>query len=414
MKILLTLGLMGFVAIGVGTKYRDDVLDYLKQRTMPHYYTVQVTRGDVASVINSTGTVKPTQSVLVGSFVSGPIKTIFVDFTDEVHKDQVIAKVDPRIYAAQVARDEATLATRQAELTKAEAILQRAINDEERALKLHKQTPGAISVSELDEKKFSRQSLSAGVSVAQAMIREAQANLDNSKANLAYTEIRSPVDGVVVERAVDTGQVVAASFQTPKLFVVAPNLEKEVHVHALVDEADIGFIQAAKRRGEPVYFTVDAHANDLFEGEIIEIRLNSGTTQNVVTYPVVIRAPNRSRKLLPGMTANISFQVDAHTNVLCVPNAALRFFPDTQFVRPQDRPLLDGIEYSSDAADDYVPTADERVDASRNRNRRHLWIVDGDMLSAVSVETGLSNNQFTEIVAGDLDFGSQVVTGVRR
>ena len=172
--------------------------------------------------------------------------------------------------------------------------------------------------------------------LSQASVKEAQANLASSMANLDFTAIRSPVDGIVIERAVDTGQVVAASFQTPKLFVVAPDLDKQIHVHALVDEADIGLTLEAQRLGQPVSFTVDAYPDDLFEGKIIEVRMNSTATQNVVTYPVVISAPNPERKLLPGMTASISFQVDEHHDVLRIPNAALRYFPHPQHVRPEE------------------------------------------------------------------------------
>jgi HlyD family secretion protein len=178
--------------------------------------------------------------------------------------------------------------------------------------------------------------------VAEASVAQASASLDNSLLNLEYTEIVSPVDGVVIDRKIDPGQTLAAQFQTPELFIIAPDLRKKMHVHASVDEADIGLIKRAQATKLPVSFTVDAYPDELFTGEIEEIRLSSTTTQNVVTYPVIVAAPNPELKLLPGMTASLSFEVDRRPKVTKVPNAALRYFPETRHVREEDRPLLEG------------------------------------------------------------------------
>ena len=160
-------------------------------------------------------------------------------------------------------------------------------------------------------------------------------------ANLEYTEIRSPEDGIVIERKVDPGQTVAAQLQTPELFTIAPEMDKHVYVYASVDEADIGQIRRAKEQGRVVKFTVNAYPGDLFDGNIFEIRMNSTTTQNVVTYPVIIEAKNPNMKLMPGMTANISFQIETKENVLRLPAAALRFMPQPSQVRPEDRQLVE-------------------------------------------------------------------------
>ena len=178
--------------------------------------------------------------------------------------------------------------------------------------------------------------------ISQATVDQAKASLETSLANLNYAEIRSPVDGIVINRKIDPGQTVAAQFQTPELFIVAPDMRKEMHVHASVDEADIGLIKQAQKKKYPVTFTVDAYPDKLFSGTILEIRLNSTTEQNVVTYPVVVSTPNPNLDLLPGMTASLSFQVDQQEDVVKIPNAALRFYPVAKQVRPEDVPILEG------------------------------------------------------------------------
>ncbi len=223
----------------------------------------------------------------------------------------------------------------------------------------------------------------------------------------------------MTDRKVDSGQTMASQFQTPVMFVVAADLEKRVFVSASVDEADIGMIRDAQLRGQPVLFTVDAYPKDLFQGTINQVRLNFTTTQNVVTYPVIVEAANPEMKLLPGMTASLSFQIDEHKAVLRVPNAALRFYPKPEQVRPEDRKLLEGDDQPPPTLDDGTeqPTqversAGERAEAGRMRNRRQVWIVDGDFLKAVEVVTGLSDSKYSEVLSGGLEDGQSVVTGL--
>jgi HlyD family secretion protein len=219
------------------------------------------------------------------------------------------------------------------------------------------------------------------------------------------------VDGIVIERKVDPGQTVAASFQTPELFIIAPDMEKHVYVYASVDEADIGAVRSAQKHGHPVKFTVDAYPGDLFEGHIHQVRNNSSTTQNVVTYPVVIKAPNQELKLMPGMTANLSFQIEAKDDVLRVPAAALRFLPSAVQVRPEDRPLLEGTA-SAPAEGARKSSATAKAEQVRKRQHRVIWVQDGPLLRAVPVTLGLIENQFAEVVDGDLSEGQAVVTGL--
>jgi HlyD family secretion protein len=385
-----------------------------KEHSRIVYREAETTRGKIVVVVNATGTIKPVRSVTVGTFVSGPIKSILVDFNAEVKKNELLATIDQRIYLAAVARDKATLATQKANVDQTRAKLQQAINDEKRSQDLRAQNKGFISESEMDQFKFNRLSLEAQLAVADATVLQADANLDTSVANLEYTEIRSPEDGVVIERKIDPGQTVAASFQTPDLFVIAPDMRKEIYVYASVDESDIGLVSEAQRAGLPVHFTVDAYPDDLFDGKIYQIRMNSTTTQNVVTYPVIVSAANPDLKLRPGMTANISFQVGQRTDKLRLPNAALRFFPQRDQVRPEDRKLLEGAIENEEVDEQAVAarSAADKAESRRRRNRRHVWILEGDLLRAVEVITGLSDSKHTEVVSGNVQAGEKLVTGL--
>jgi HlyD family secretion protein len=410
-KWLVILGILG----GIGWASYEPAARYWKERNRVVYREAEVTRGRIIAVVNSTGTVKPVQTVLVGAAVSGPITKCLVDFNDEVKKGDLMAQIDPRPYAASVARDRAALATSKAQVERARADLQKAKNDEARALALRAENKGFISETEVDQFKFTRLALEAALAVAETTVLQAQASLETSEANLGYTEIRAPVDGIVIERKIDPGQTVAASFQTPELFTVAPDMRKEMRVFASVDEADIGLIRDAQTRGQPVHFTVDAYPDDLFPGTIFQIRKNSTTTQNVVTYPVVVSAPNDSLKLLPGMTASISFQVGERSDVLRIPNAALRFYPQREQVRPEDRKLLENVEPSAGDEDreEAQRSAQEKADSRQKRNRRHVWVVDGELLRAVPVVTGLSDSKYTELVSGEIREGQKLVMGIQ-
>jgi HlyD family secretion protein len=405
------LGVLG----GIGALAAGPMAVYLQERQRVHYREAAVTRGNIVAVVNATGTIKPVRLVQVGSFVSGPILEIYADHNAEVKKGDVLAKIDPQIYDAYVKRDQATLATQEAAVQRCDANLQQAINNDKRARALRAENRSFISDQEMDQYKFNRLSLAADLVVAQKSVDQAKANLDQSEANLGYTTIRAPVDGIVIDRKIDPGQTVAAQFQTPELFVVAPDMHKEIHVFASVDEADIGLITQAKENDQPVRFTVDAWPDDLFEGKIYQIRMNATTTQNVVTYPVVVTTANPDLKLKPAMTATLSFQIRAVTDVLRVPNAALRFYPQREQVRTEDRDILENKTPTAGETDEHTSgsaSAMDKAELRRKRNRRHVWVRDGDLLRAVEVTVGISSNQYSEVVSGELKEGDQVVTGV--
>jgi HlyD family secretion protein len=402
---LVILALLG----GVGAAVVVPALAWIEKRSQRTYQTATVSRGRVETVVNSTGTVKPVRSVSVGAFTSGPIAEILVDYNSVVKKGQVIALIDRKLLKAAVDRDRAALETQKAELKRVEALLQQAKNNEARACRLAAVNKDYLSDTEMDQYKFGVLTAEAQRNLARASVEQARATLENSEANLGYTEITSPVDGIVIERKVDPGQTVAASFQTPELFIIAPDMDKHMYVFASVDEADIGLIRQAQQSHRAVKFTVDAYPGDLFEGKIYQIRKNSTTTQNVVTYPVVIEAPNADLKLMPGMTANISFQLESKDEVLRVPAAALRYVPAAAEVVPEDKHYVE--QFTTDQAEGSRRSATEKADLARNRQRRIVWVQEGQLLRAVPVTLGLIENRYAELVGGDLAEGQAVVTG---
>src|SRR5262249_21628734 len=260
------------VLVGVVAAAYVRAKSWLEQRSITKYVTAAVSRGRVEIVVNSTGTVKPVQSVSVGAFTSGPIARVFVTLNDDVKKNQVLAEIDPRLLQAAVERDEAAVDIQKADLKRIEALLEQAKNNEKRAKQLLAINENYLAKTDMDQFYFTRLTFEAQINLAKASIKQAEANLKNSEANLGYTKIVSPVDGIVIERKIDPGQTMAASFQTPEMFIIAPEMDKHIHVYASVDEADIGLIRRAKENYRVVKFTVDAYPGDIFEGKIYQIR----------------------------------------------------------------------------------------------------------------------------------------------
>jgi HlyD family secretion protein len=428
------LGVVVALAALIGGSF--PVAQWWRERSAPKYLTATVTRGRIETVVNSTGAVKPVRTVSVGAFVSGPIKEIYVDFNSEItQKDQVLALIDDKLLKAASDREAASVDTAEAELKRIEAQLEQAERNLKRAEKLRDDNPDKefISATEMDQFTYAAKTLQAQKKLAGAAIRQAKASYQNSLDNLGYTKIVGPkqidhtepdpakrVKGKVIERKVDPGQTVAASFQTPELFTIALEMDKHLHLYASVDEADVGMIRIAKDRNDKlpakerkqlVKFTVDAYPGELFEGDIFDIRLNSTTTQNVVTYPVIIDAPNREQKLMPGMTANITFQIEAKENVLRVPAVAMRFTPAQHQVHPEDRHYLEAIT-SAQVVTGQKRSAHEKANMAVGRHKRVVWIQDGRLLRAVPIALGLMENQYVEVIAGELAEGQTIVTGV--
>jgi HlyD family secretion protein len=296
--------------------------------------TAEVKRADVRRVVATSGTVSALVTVDIGSQLSGNIGAVNVDYSTEVKQGQVLARIEPSSFETRVREEEAGVAVaranvdlQQAGVERAEANLHKAELDLGRAKELV--TKGATSQAALDTAVAAEQSAAADLAIAKANVENAkatltqhEATLDSARIDLDRTYIRSPIDGVVIDKIVEVGQTVAASLQAPKLFTIAQDLN-QVQIQAQVDEADIGQVTG----GNPVSFTVDAYPEAKFQGTVQQIRLAPVSLQNVVTYTVVIGAENALGRLLPGMTANVEIITGEHSNVVTVPNDALRFQP---------------------------------------------------------------------------------------
>lgn len=287
------------------------------------FRTAQVEQGDIRVAISATGTLGALSTVDVGSEVSGKLAEVLVDYNDRVSKGQVIARIDPDTFEAQIAQGDAAIASARANLLTAQAALRNTELDYGRKASLVKQK--LVARGDLDQAQAARDQARAQVAAAQAQIRQQQASSRNFRLNLARTVIRSPVDGVVLQRSVEPGQTVAASLQAPVLFKIAEDLAR-MEIVLAVDESDIGQV----KQGQPVSFTVDAFPDRQFRGEVSQIRLSATNTNNVITYPVVVAVDNGDQVLLPGMTANAEIEVSRRDNILKVPNAAMRFKPPAE------------------------------------------------------------------------------------
>lgn len=404
------------VVLGLAFAACRPIVQKMTQPAKPNWRTAKVTTGRIVFDVRATGTIEPVLKVSIGTFVSGPITDLYADFNQQVQEGELLARIDPRLFAAAVARDEASLDTRRADVQRVTALYKQAVRNEQRAVALRAENEDFISPREMDAYHFERMSLEAQLRVAKAAVKQAESALETSQANLGYTEIRSPVDGMVINRLINRGQTLAAQFQMPELFQVVPDMEKKMHVIATIDEADVGRILQAKETGLPVEFKVSAYPDEVFEGEIEQIRKNATTTENVVTYPVVVAAPNPDLKLLPGMTAQLSFQVEERQDAVRIPNSALRFFPlNREQVRQEDRQLLDGTddEEEDEELDDAHLSEEEREKLKDKRRRRHVWKQEGELLRAVPVKIGLSDWKYTELVEGDLEDEDELVIGER-
>jgi HlyD family secretion protein len=409
MRRVLRWGIIIGLLVGVGSAAWYFGQDWIRRASKPSYQTLKVTRGKVETVVNSTGTVKPVRTVTVGAFVSGPVTKLYVDFNSKVTKDMKLAEIDPRLLKAANDRDRAAVNSQKAERNRIEALLKQAKANEKRASDLREINQEYVSQNEMDGFIATRASFEAQLDLAEKSIEQAVANMLNSTINLGYTTIVSPVNGVVIEKKIDEGQTVASQFQTPEMLVIGEDMDRLMHVYASVDEADVGLITAAMQKKTPVRFTVDAYQKELFEGTILQIRNNSTTNQNVVTYPVVIEARYPGSKLRPGMTANISFTIDTRADVLRVPAAALRFSPPLARVREEDKKYLLGV---TPVATGVRLSAEDKTRAAKARGRRLVWVAEGDLLRAVPVRLGLIDGRFAELLEGDLSEGDTLVTGI--
>lgn len=346
------------------------------------YKTQSLTRGALDQSVSANGTLNPVILVNVGTQVSGTVRKLYVDFNDHVKEGQVLLELDNALLSANIRQTEANIQNAQASLELAQA-------NARRMQLLYNQE--YVSRQELDQATQALKSARAQVAVYQAQ-------LSKDKVNLSYSVIRSPVSGTVVDRVVDIGQTVAASFQTPTLIKIAQDLSK-MQIDSNFAEADIGNI----RVGQEVKFNVDAFPNRSFKGVVKQIRLNPTSQQNVVTYDVVITVDNPENILLPGMTAYVNIVVSRRKDILLIPNAALRFKPSSL-----NKEKDNNADQNQQPANGEKPKKNRKRDASTGT----LYVLNplGE-IKPVTVTLGITNNRFTEMVNGSLNEGDAIVVG---
>ena len=359
------------------------------------FETAIVKKGSIINTITATGTLEADTTVLIGTQVSGVINKIFVDFNSVVKKGQLLAVLDTTPLQTQVRQAQASL-----DDSKGEVEFQRATYERYQAL-LDKKL---IAQADYDQVKYN-------FAKARADLKTAQAGYDKAIVNLNYAYISSPILGVVLNRAVDQGQTVAASFNTPNLFTIANNLT-QMHVEANVDEADIGVL----RQGQPVDFTVDAYPTEVFKGDVRQIRLQPIVTSNVVTYTVIVNAPNPDKMLMPGMTANITVLVQKVDSVMVVPGKALRFTPDAVWLAEYtknnpagQRQGAGGTNQSANGSERQRSTgAPDQSNAAQSQTDGPLpgrkpvvvWVKSGELVHRTRVTTGAIDGTNIEIKSG--------------
>ncbi|MBA4020085.1 MAG: hypothetical protein C0483_23205 [Pirellula sp.] len=425
MKKLLT-WLLGLATIGGAVVF--GLSKYQAPTTTNQFRTVALERGDLVVTVGATGTVEPEEVVDIGAQVLGRIKELgvdpagtkngatsprHVDYGTEVEEGMLLAQIDPALYQAQFDQAKASVDNAKANILQLEAKLMQADAEWQRAerlksLKITSIRPPVLSntassevgsegaeqiqikgISDADHvlAKANYNMAKANIEIGKAQLAQAAATLSQAETNLSYTVIRSPVKGTIIDRRVNVGQTVVSAMNAPSLFLIARDLRR-MQVWASVNEADIGRLKAHM----PVHFTVDAFPDEIFRGEVAQIRLNASMTQNVVTYTVVISADNSDLKLLPYLTADVQFEVQQRKDVWKVPTAALRF-----------KPLPEQVAATSHG--DEVPSSDPK--------RAILWTQadDGKTVAAIPVTVGISDGSMTEVSGNGLRKGLEFVVG---
>lgn len=355
------IGIGAIIVIAVGTW----LLSNMKKDKQITFTTDEVKQTNIQNSITATGTIEPVTSVTVGTQVSGIVSKLYVDYNSIVKKGQIIAELDKQNLISE-------LNTAKANLSSAQSTLSYETTNWKRYKTLYEK--GLVSADDYENAELSYLKAKETVATSMETVQKAQTNL-------GYATITSPIDGVVLSKAVEEGQTVAASYSTPELFTIAQDLT-DMRVVADVDEADIGDV----KDGERVTFTVDAYPNDTFEGTVTQVRQEATTTNNVVTYEVVISAPNADLKLKPGLTANVTIYTAEKQGVLCVPSKALRFSPTQE-------------------------TVGKYKIADKN-GKNKVWTFDGKTLTAHTVQIGMSDGINTEVLSG-ISKGTAVVTEIK-
>lgn len=335
------------------------------------YITRPVTQETITETVEASGSIKPINTIAVGTQVSGTVARLYVDFNSVVKKGDLLAELDPSLFQSNVDQSTAKLNNAKASLARATASLNYKKNNYQRYKNLY--AKNYVSKDEVELAYANYQQALAEVASANAEVNASQATLNNNLTNLGYSKITSPVDGTVISRAVDVGQTVAASFNTPTLFEVAKDLT-QMQIETSVSEADIGKIKV----GQLAKYTLDGYQDKTFEGKVTQVRLASTTTNNVVTYTVIVSVDNSEGFVIPGMTANVSIITSDVKNALCVPNQALKFSP---------------------------------ADNTKKYEKQGVWIQTKTGLERFDVELGAFDDNKTQIISKDIKVGDKVCIG---
>lgn len=350
--------------------------------------TVKVEKGDINNIVTATGALEAIITVEVGTQVSGVIQKIYVDFNSEVKKGQILAKLDETPLVATLEQSEATVMQAEAELQYQKSTYERYKTLIDKKL---------IAQSDYDLALFNYQK-------AEASLKNAKSVHEKNRINLSYATIFSPIDGIILERAVDEGQTVAASFNTPTLFTIANDLT-QMRVEASVDEADIGQV----KEGQRVAFKVDAFSEMMFEGTVTEVRLQPVETSNVITYTVIIQAPNPDKKLMPGMTASTTIYVTEKKDILVVPGKALWASVDQNTMMQYYHSLE---KAGKDIKPPALPANSRDYQNDMNDSNNAVWVKNGDEIYRKNIETGIDNGIDYELVSG-LSEGDELVVSIK-
>lgn len=360
-KIVIIIGIILAVAVGFCLFGSKKV----------KYVTKPITQETITQYVEASGTIKPINTITVGTQVSGTVAKIYADYNSVVKKGDLLAELDPSLFQSNVDQSTAKLNNARATLSKATSTLNYKKNNYQRYKNLY--AKNYVSKDEVELAYSNYQQALAEVSAANAEVSAAQATLNNNLTNLGYSKITSPVDGTVISRAVDVGQTVAASFNTPTLFEVAKDLT-QMQIETSVSEADIGKIKV----GQIAKYTLDGYQDKNFEGKVTQVRLASTTTNNVVTYTVIISVDNSEGFVIPGMTANVSIITSNVKDALCVPNQALKFTP---------------------------------ADNTKKYEKQGIWIQTRTGLVRYDVELGAFDDNKTQVISKDIKVGDKVCVG---
>lgn len=372
---------------------------------LSYFKTKDVTNGSLTVTVMATGTLKPTNQVDVGSELSGIIETVEVQYNDRVKVGQILATLDASRYEAQANQSKASLASARAQVLNAEATEKEAQIKLDRLKEVWQTSGGKVpSKTDIDAAEAALKRALASVATANAQVSQAQATLEENQTNMSKLVIKSPVNGIVLSRAIEPGQTVAASFQAPVLFTLAEDLSR-MELYVDVDEADVGQV----KEGQEATFTVYGYPDKTFKAHITQVRYGAKTVSGVVTYETVLAVDNSELLLRPGMTATAEIMINKLENVMRIDNAALRYTPSAK----------DKITYSYEKpglfkrifAGPPRPEKEEKEEESQDKNMKEVWVLRNNVLVPVKVTTGVTDGIMTEVTGGDIRPGDKIVIG---